>query len=273
MQLEEAVKNFIPSFIKALYKSWEAVEFIRTHRLWKGFLSYGWVVWILLAAGLIVSLKFFSVFLDWMDSISLTDPSTITHNAGMLFTNVAHEGYELFFMGGMKYIILILSEILIFHITRRTLEILTGEVQDTSFNTFVQAQIRMIKVVIRSWIKELIATIFISVVTSMFDVEFVEAPLTFVVQCYYLGFAVMDNYNERYHLTITESIKRIEPLAGAALGIGVVFYILLLLPGLGSFIAPVFTAVAATLLMHHLDITGQLPAIVREEPVAEGIVE
>jgi len=264
-------QNFIPGFFQALMEYWESFYFIRTHRLWKGFLNYGWLIWILLIGGLLVGYKFLKVFLGWFDRIRGGESENLFNSASMLFNSVAEEGYELFFMGGMKYIILILMEVLVFHVSRRTLEVLTGEAQDVRFNTFIQAQIRMIKVVIRSWIKEFIAMLLIGAITGILDVDFVKAPLVFLIQCYYLGFAVMDNYNERYELTIKESIKRIEPHAGAAVGIGLIFYVFLLIPLVGAIVAPVLAAVAATLLMHEYEVQGRFKLIVPEEdtPTAE----
>ena len=87
-----------------------------------------------------------------------------------------------------------LVEVIIFHVSRRTLEIIAEKKGDTSFDTFVKAQIRMLKVIIRAWVLELIITSLIKVVFSIFGtLEFLQPIFIFGVQCYFLGFIVMDN--------------------------------------------------------------------------------
>ena len=69
---------------------------------------------------------------------------------------MAFEGYDFLFVGGMKYVMMMLLEVVIFHMVRVTLEKLTGQTSDLSFQAFFNAQIRMIKVSIRSYIMEIL---------------------------------------------------------------------------------------------------------------------
>jgi len=58
MPFRAIINNFLPGFLQAMLEYWESVFFVQTHRLWKGFLNYGWLIWILLVGGLVVSYKF-----------------------------------------------------------------------------------------------------------------------------------------------------------------------------------------------------------------------
>ena len=80
-----------------------------------------------------------------------------------------------------------------------------------------------------------------------------------IIQCYFLGFAVIDNYNEIYKLSIKESAKYTRIYAGVALGIGAAVYVLMLLPIIGTIFAPLLGAVAGTMTMYELEQKDQPP--------------
>ena len=70
-----------------------------------------------------------------------------------------HKGYDLFVIGGLKYVVLILAEVVIFHFARRTLEVITGEDVDNSFQAFLGAQKRMMGIAVYSFIMESIYSV------------------------------------------------------------------------------------------------------------------
>jgi hypothetical protein len=264
-----SIGNFLRDFIFTLKTQRDALVFIRNHKLWTGFWSYGWVAKFLLFVGLLVGLRFFLVFLDWTKLLQGGDVMVVGANFLNLFEDVYREGASLFRLGWMKYVILILTEVMVFHFVRRTLFILTGEEQDDSLNSFIEAQKRMIKVVFRSWIFEMVFWILLSIVLSLFGLKFLHNPSMFLIQCFFLGFAVADNYNERYGLTLAQSQKRFNTTPGVVVAIGLVAYFLLLIPLIGPFLAPFITAVSATLVMFEYESRGIFPPIQPVEPTEE----
>ena len=163
------------------------------------------------------------------------------------------EGYDLFVLGGLKYIILILIEVIIFHFARKTLEIKLDLELDTSLKAFIKAQTRMIKVVFYSWIMETILTfIIVKIGFSILGLSSVGFVATFLIQSYFLGFAIIDNYNEMYYMSIKQSQRYANQYAGVTLVVGIVTYILMVIPLIGAVAGPLIGAVVAVLTMHEL---------------------
>ncbi len=246
-------RDYFRQFVETLLNFPRAALFIRDHKLWEGFFNYGWLSRFFIAIAILLGIKFLSIFADWMGSLSLDDPGTMVTNMGLLVKDFALEGYGFLFAGGMKYLMLILLEVLVFHFSRRTLGILLGKESDTSFDSFLKAQMRMIKIAFRSWIMELIASGLIKIFFGIFGfIDFLEPMLLFGVQCYYLGFAILDNYFEQFEMTIKESAKYAQNYVGVALALGVVLYGLLLIPLVGSITAPIIGAVTASLVLYRI---------------------
>ncbi|MBK7409100.1 MAG: hypothetical protein IPJ40_14190 [Saprospirales bacterium] len=120
--------------IKALR---EAFPFIRKHRLWTGVFSYGWLSRFFLVIGIIAGLNFFGILIKWIGTLrSVDDPLSYGASVLDLYSSLFDGGFFLFSLGGMKYIVLILTEVLLFHVVRRALEILKGGGEDTSLKAF-----------------------------------------------------------------------------------------------------------------------------------------
>ena len=226
---------------------------MKEHRLWQGFWSYGWVSKVLLGIALVLGVKFLMVFLRWFQKADMSHPLDAVVSMGTMFQSFAFDSFDFLFYGGMKYIMLILLEVLVFHFCRRTLAVLSGNDSDLTFDAFVKAQIRMIKVVIRAYIMEMILTALIKLFFNIFGVfEFLQPVLIFGVQCYYLGFVVLDNYHEQFELTITESAKYARQFVGVALGVGLITNVMLMIPAVGPIVGPILAAVTVTLVMYEL---------------------
>ena len=225
--------------------------FIQKHQLWKGLFDYGWLSRFLAIIGLIVGLKFVSVFHHWVrsESTSFFSVSSVFNLIGDTF----FEGYDLFVVGGFKYVILILLEIVIFHFARKTLQALTGEEQKANLKAFIDAQVRMFQVVIFCFVMELIISIFLKIGFSILSIKWLLPVALLIVQCFFLGFAIIDNYNEIYKMTIKQSFKFTQQYIGVALAVGVVVYMLMLLPLVGTVLAPLLGAVVSTMTMYQLE--------------------
>lgn len=253
-----SIGEFIQDFLFGLSKFQDGIRFIRTHQLWKGFWTYGWLAKVMLIISFFIGLKFMSIFLHWIQVFSSSKVQALGANMMGFFQDVYHEGENLFLMGGLKYVILILTEVMVFHFVRKTSEILTGEEQNATFQAFINAQIRMIKVVMRSWVLELVWTILISVAIGIIGFEWIKDPLIFFVQCFFLGFAIVDNYLERYDLEIKESIEASKRVAGAVVAVGLITYLLLMIPVVGAFVAPFVAGVTGTLIYFEYEAKGIL---------------
>ena len=246
------LKLFFVQFRDTLLTNSDAVIFIRKNKLWEGFWKYGWVAKALVIMAVLLGLKFFKTVLNWWRTSEMDDPSEAVSSVGHLFQDVAFEGYNFLFVGGMKYVMMMLLEVIIFHICRGTLEILTGKTSDLSFNAFFNAQIRMIKVAIQSYFMEMIFALLIGIVFSIIGFgEILKPILKYTVHCYFLGFIIFDNYVEQFDFSIKESTKMARDYIGVCLALGLTTNVLLLIPVLGAIIAPVIVAVTVTLVLYH----------------------
>ncbi|MCB0688786.1 MAG: hypothetical protein KDC53_19750, partial [Saprospiraceae bacterium] len=227
--------------------------FIKENRLWRGFINHKLVVVTLMIAGALFSWHLFGVASQWWDHLHVDNPIQAGVQATYLLKDMAVGGYNFVFAGAYKYLVLILMELVIFHMTLSTHAILDGSKPVLTPGIFVNAQIRMIKVTIYTFVMELVASVVIKAALSILGWDMMKTVLIFLTQCYFLGFAMIDNYNEIHHLKIRESFKHTYQYGGVAVGIGIVLYILIMVPVVGPFVGPLIGAIAATLIMHELE--------------------
>lgn len=252
----ESFREISQQFTHTLRTHRDAIFFIRKHRLWNGFWNYSWVFWTMIIVAILFGLKLVNIIWNWVDHLQNEETINTFAEMGLLAQNLALESYNFLFTGALKYIMLLLLEVVIFHICRKTLDILTGEMTELTFKDFIKAQTRMLKVVARSFVMELILITLVKIFFTFFGfIDFLKPALIFGIQCYYLGFVVLDNYNEQFDMSIKESVKYSRKFIGVSLGIGLILYFLLIIPIIGSIIAPGLAAVTVTLVMFKL--TGQ----------------
>jgi CysZ protein len=71
------------------------------------------------------------------------------------------------------------------------------------------------------------------------------------VECYYYGFSMLDYSCERHNLSPSQSIEYISKHKGLAIGNGMVFFLMHLVPVIGWVLAPAYAVVAATISIYH----------------------
>ncbi|MEM9888352.1 MAG: hypothetical protein AAF849_20830 [Bacteroidota bacterium] len=246
-------------FLTALMTHREAFEFLRTHQLWKGVFRYGWISKGLIILALFIGSQYLLLLIDWAGDVTdrgFNSSSLLTLGSSSI--DFWKENLNWLFSGSQKYVILILTEVITFHMVRSTFSILTGAEQDKSFKAFFEAQIRMIKVAAFSWGMEIAISVALSVVLGLLSLSVLKDGLMIGVECFFLGFALMDNYNEQYDMKVKESYKRALSVLGATLAVGLVFYVLLYIPIVGAIIAPCVGGVAAAILMLEFETKGEI---------------
>ncbi len=243
----------IHEFLFSLRTFLSVPGFISKHRLWVGFTSHKLVLLAVVCLGLIAGFTFLEAVTQWWANLEIRKPLDVGIQAANLLNNVAVFGYESFTKGAYKYLILIVMELLIFHAVLKTSKILTGFEEPLTTRIFVKAQIRMIKVSMFSFGMELVATILLSVALSLTNLEFLKGSLSFLIECFFLGFALIDNYNEINRYGIKASFKSTLRYPGAAIAVGMVMYVLILIPLVGPVLGSLICAIAATIIMHELN--------------------
>jgi CysZ protein len=100
---------------------------------------------------------------------------------------------------------------------------------------------RSLSLAIRNSVHELFICLVLSFVPGVGQLASVA------VSSYFYGFGYMDYVMERKRMTIPQSVAFCKEHKGLAIGLGVVMYLLMLVPVLGWMIAPTYATVAATL--------------------------
>ena len=260
--MQFSISELSQQALKSLLYLRTAPDFIRDNKLWKGYLSIGWISKLCIFIAIVFSYKFITGIVGVFDTTPSTD--VVQQSTLSFFSRVESFGSSLLLSGSMKYLILILLETVIFHFAAKTQEILTGENKELTINDFINAQIRMIKVAIRSWVYELILSGILMVMLKIAGLDILSTVLFFFIQCYFLGLAFIDNYNEQNDVSIKESFDIAYEHLGACLIIGAVAYTLFLIPLIGIVVTPFICAVGATTYMHYSNVTEQYDYSIQE---------
>lgn len=245
------VPTYFAQLVEVVPLHVSANEFIKSNKLWRGLFKLKWVFWIALVLSIIISVEFIAVFYDWVKNVFLGEQhGSVLVSTSSMFSNIQFFGNELYVNGGVKYLIFIFAEVIIFHCVINTLNILSGKNHKPTFRDFLSAEKRMIRVSLMAWIMEIIVSFIVTIILSIIGLSFLKSTAKFFIQCYFIGHLFLDNYNEQYGLTVKESFKMVSQHAGASLGIGFIAYILFLIPLFGMLAAPVLGAVTAALYMY-----------------------
>ena len=258
-------RSFFGQFLLTIGRLPRAVELIREQELWRGVNRYGWVFKVLVIVAILMSFSFLSQVSSWIGGLSQAESGIAAlSSVGTLAGNMMLQGYESFTSGLLKYVILLLSEVIIFHFMQRALEELRGHSIRTDFQAFFQAQVRMVKVIIRVYILELIATLAITIFFGIFGfLDWLEPLASFLVQCYFFGLVIIDNYNEQFGMSIKDSMAFSQNYRGVSLALGLVLYLFMLVPLVGVVAGTILVSVTAVLVLN------QIAEVELDSPIVE----
>jgi CysZ protein len=153
-----------------------------------------------------------------------------------------------------KYVLLILISPFLAYLSERVEAILYGKDFPFNWRQFIKDVWRGIIIALRNMIIE-ISVILMSWLLTFFMPFLLPFTTVFLllVSAYYYGFSMLDYTNERKRLNLSESVRFIRRHKGLAIGNGLTFHLILIIPFLGTIIAPITATVAATLGMLELD--------------------
>ena len=156
-----------------------------------------------------------------------------------------------FYFSLFKYIFLIIGSPVFAYLSERTEAIIEGKDFPFSFAQFVNDVFRGIKLALRNTLWQSVFTISILILSFFPLVGWVTPVIMLFVECYYYGFSMLDYSCERQKLSPSESIEYITKHKGLAIGNGMMFFLMHLIPFAGWMLAPAYAVVAATLSMYH----------------------
>ncbi len=121
---------------------------------------------------------------------------------------------------------------------------LTGK-EINSGASFMELLIRGIKINMRNLFLELLWTFLLFIVGVIPGIGLLTTPVLFLIQAYFIGFGNMDYTLER-HMNLPQSVDFVNKNRGLAIGNGIVFALMLLIPVFGFIIALPLSVTAAT---------------------------
>ncbi len=235
-------------FVYTLLTFPRAWQFMLNHRLWQGLRDYGWVARALVIVGVILGLATISEVMDWFQDHADDPLYTMAFGGDSLIYRLFADFYDSLSDGALNWVILVLLEVVIYHFMRRTLlVILQKDVEEAhTFKPFLQAQKRMILV---SAMAVVLQETLIGIGEGILP-GFVSWWFGLAVQSVILGYAIADNYNEQFDLTIRQSLRHLyRHYIGICLGLGLPLFLMLKVPLFGTILGPLVTSVAAAIVL------------------------
>jgi CysZ protein len=144
-----------------------------------------------------------------------------------------------------KHIVMALSAPFMSPVSEKIEAHLTGTTREHRDTSFISQLWRGIKVNGRNLLMEIFLSIPIFIIGFIPVIGFISSILLFLVQSYYAGFGNMDYTLER-HYGYAKSIRFVSDHRGLAIGNGMIFMLMLLIPVLGIILVLPLSVTAAT---------------------------
>ena len=244
----------------------KTVPFIKHNRLWQDFGQIKWIARIFTAAGVLLALQFLKAFEFW--KFTPFNPNALA-NAG---ANLSHIGSNLYqqmadmYTGGYKYLVLICMQALIGHFGGKSSYLLNQIPYEPTFKSYLHDQWRIIKVSGLSWVSEIFYGALAAALLGVVQLSLLEQPVSLLIQCYLLGFTIVDVYGAHHGMSIMQSYRFVKGYAPVLVILGAVYYLLLLLPVAGAPVGAIFCTVAVLLTMNLLANPQPMPPAVPVTP-------
>lgn len=248
----------LKEMILAIQAYFQAHRFIKEHKLWKWILIPG----ILYAALFMVGAYYFGQtsgeFITWLSLKTGLKSWLDKLNSGFLGFLFTMGGLLLwlilllFYFSLFKYVFLIIGSPLFAYLSEKTEAIIEGKELPFNFKQMLKDMLRGIRLAARNSLWQTVYTISILLLSLIPLVGWLTPVMALIIECYYYGFSMLDYSMERHKKTPAESIFYVGTHKGLAIGNGLVFYIMHLLPLVGWILAPAYAVVAATLSMYPL---------------------
>jgi CysZ protein len=246
----------LKEIIISIQSFFEAHRFIKKHCLWKWIIVPGIIYCILFIVGIYLfgktSTEATSFILQksglkaWLDS---------KHESWLNWLVIMGQFFIiiilfLFYFSLFKFIFLIIGSPVFAYLSEKTESIIEDKEFPFSFPQFLKDIFRGIRIALRNLLWQTVYVLSILILSFIPVVGWVAPLVALLTECYYFGFSMLDYSSERNKLSTSASIAFIGKHKGLAIGNGLVFYVMHLLPIIGWLLAPSYAVVAATLSLH-----------------------
>ena len=248
--------SVLKDIVIALQAYGKAHTFIKQNKLWKWIIIPGVIYAILFVVGIYFFAATANEFFFWLKGLlessfnkinSTLLGFLITFGSVLLFLMIMLLYFSLF-----KYFFLILGSPIFAYLSEKTEAIIEGKDYPFNFSQLLKDIIRGIRIALRNALWQMVYGVSILILSFVPIVGWPMPVFALIIEFYYYGFSMLDYSMERHKKTASESIIFIAHHKGLAIGNGMVFYLMHLVPFLGWIFAPAYAVIAATLSMHPL---------------------
>lgn len=246
----------LKDIIIAIQSYYLAHQFIQKHKLWKWILIPGFIYSLLFCAG---------IYLFWISSgnaidylLSITGLKKWMYTMGeswlkflFIFGQVILQlVLIMFYFSLFKFLFLIIGSPLFSYLSEKTEAIMENKEFPFNFAQLLKDIARGIRLALRNAVWQTVYIISILILSFIPFFGWFTPLFALLIECYYLGFSMLDYSCERNKLSASQSVAFIGEHKGLAIGNGMVFYMMHMVPIAGWILAPSYAVIAATVSMH-----------------------
>ncbi len=247
----------LKEIVIAIQSYFRAHQFISKHKLWKWILIPGFLYAILFFVGMYFFFTSADNAVSYLSSTLGIDRWLVRQRSGILSFIFMMGGIMVrlllifFYFSLFKYIFLIIGSPLFAYLSEKTESIIEGKDNPFSFPQFLKDMARGVRLAIRNTLWQTVYTVSLLILSFFPVIGWISPVIILFIECYYYGFSMLDYSCERHKLSMSASIEFIGKRKGLAIGNGMVFYLMHLVPVVGWVLAPAYAVVAATLSLYH----------------------
>ncbi len=246
----------LKEIITAIQAYLQTHRFIIKHRLWKWILIPGILYMLLFATGIYFFFTSSSTVIEWMflktgvkGWMDKWDETWLRFL--LIFGRIMIQlVFLMFYFSLFKYVFLILGSPVFAYLSEKTEAILEGKDFPFSFTQLAKDIVRGIRIALRNMLWQTVYAVSIFILAFIPVVGWITPLISLLVECYYLGFSMLDYSCERHKLSTSQSIAFIGKHKGLAIGNGLVFLLMHIIPILGWVLAPSYAVIAATISLY-----------------------
>lgn len=247
----------LKEIVIAIQSYFRAHQFISKHKLWKWILIPGILYMILFTVGIYFFWKSSDSAVSYLSNLIGIDKWLHRQQNSLLsFLFLMGEimvrlVLVFFYFSLFKYIFLIIGSPLFAYLSERTEAIIVGKEYAFSWKQLWKDMVRGIRLAVRNSLWQTVYVLSLLILSLVPVIGWITPVIILFVECYYYGFSMLDYSCERHDLSASKSIEFIGKHKGLAIGNGMVFYLMHLLPFVGWALAPAYGVIAATTSLYH----------------------
>lgn len=247
----------LKEIIVAVQAYFHTHRFIIKHRLWKWILIPGLIYAILFFLGgylfarsssnAIAFIGTKTGVMEWMQKVQNTWLSFLM----ILGQVILYLVLMMFYFSLFKYLFLIIGSPVFAYLSEKTESIIEGREFPFNLKQLIKDIIRGIRLAFRNALWQTVYMISLVILSFIPVIGWVVPVIVMLVECYYLGFSMLDYSFERNKLSPSQSIAFVGRHRGLAIGNGMIFFLMHILPVVGWILAPSYAVIAATISLYN----------------------